>query len=152
MEVAAIIVAGGRGSRAGNGKPKQYRTIGGEPVLRRTLRAFDAHPAIETIITVIHPDDAEDYAAAAEGIGKCGEPALGGSTRQRSVFSGLRSITLAKPSFVLVHDAARPFVPAALIDRALDAVKASGAAIPVLPVTDTVKRVDASGLDRKSVV
>lgn len=144
MQVVAIIVAGGRGQRAGGSKPKQYRSLQGEPVLRRTLRAFSTHPAIENIVTVIHRDDRDDYGEAAEGIDKCSTPAIGGRTRQRSVFSGLQSIEPAAPDYVLVHDAARPFVSAALLDRALNAVKSSGAAAPVLPVTDTIKRVDCT--------
>lgn len=144
MRVAAIIVAGGRGHRAGSGKPKQYRSLQGEPVLRHTLRAFNGHAEIGNIVTVIQHHDANDFHAAADGMEKCSASVFGGDTRQRSVFAGLKAIEPAAPEFVLVHDAARPFVTAALLDRALGAIKNADAAVPVLSLTDTVKRVDSS--------
>ncbi len=146
MRVAAVIVAGGRGHRAGAGKPKQYRQISGEPLLRRTLRAFHEHRAVSRIVPVIHGDDAADYAAASRGIDKkCLPPVFGGATRQLSVFAGLKAIETAAPDFVLVHDAVRPLLSQALLDRAIETAKTASAAVPVVPVTDTVKRVDASG-------
>ena len=146
MRIAAVIVAGGRGHRAGGGKPKQYRSLGGEPLLRRTLRSFDEHKAVNQIVPVIHGDDVTDYAAAAHGLDrKCVAPVLSGATRQLSVFAGLQAIEKSAPDFVLVHDAVRPLFSQALVNRAIDAVKTASAAVPVLPVTDTVKRIDASG-------
>jgi len=145
MRVAAIVVAAGRGERAGGDKPKQYRPLMGEPVLRRALRLFCAHPAVEAIQPVIDFDHSRDYQAAAAGLAKLLAPAPGGSTRQRSVLAGLEAIEAAAPKIVLVHDAARPFASSSLVDRALAAVEATGAAVPVLPIADTIKRVDASG-------
>jgi 2-C-methyl-D-erythritol 4-phosphate cytidylyltransferase/2-C-methyl-D-erythritol 2,4-cyclodiphosphate synthase len=156
LRVAAIVVAAGRGQRAGSGPPKQYRLLGGEPVLRRSLRLFAAHPAIETIQTVINPDDAADYRTASAGIAKLSLPVAGGATRQSSVRAGLSALEPAAPEIVIIHDAARPLATPALVDRALAAVRTAGAAVPALPLTDTIKRVDAAGrvsetLDRASL-
>lgn len=146
MRIAAVIVAAGRGQRAGAGKPKQYRLLGGEPLLRRTLQTFDAHSAIERIVPVIHGDDAAHYARASRGLDtKCAAPVFGGATRQLSVFAGLQAIKASAPDIVLVHDAARPLVSQALIGRAIKMMDAAIAAVPAVPVTDTVKRVKADG-------
>jgi 2-C-methyl-D-erythritol 4-phosphate cytidylyltransferase/2-C-methyl-D-erythritol 2,4-cyclodiphosphate synthase len=151
MRIAAIIVAGGRGHRAGQGKPKQYRLLQGEPLIRRTLRTFAEHPAIDRIVPVIHRDDAGDYALAARDAGanagaKCAPPVFGGATRQDSVRAGLEALQASAPAIVLVHDAVRPLLSQALLARAIDTAKGAAAAVPVLPVTDTVKRVDAAGI------
>lgn len=145
MRVAAIVLAAGAGSRAGFGLPKQFRAIGGEPVLRRSLRLFAAHPRIDSVQAVIGLDDAARFNHAAEGLSKLSEPVAGGTTRQASVFAGLDAISAQGPSHVLIHDAARPFATADLLDRAIDAAASHGAATPALPVTDTIKRVDARG-------
>jgi 2-C-methyl-D-erythritol 4-phosphate cytidylyltransferase / 2-C-methyl-D-erythritol 2,4-cyclodiphosphate synthase len=142
MQSAAIIVAAGRGERTGG--LKQYRPLGGEPVLRRVLRLFVAHPGIDAVQPVIHPADEADFRAAAAGI-DCLPPVAGGATRQASVRAGLEALSGKNPAFVLVHDAARPLASPALLDRALAAARESGAAIPVLAVNDTIKRVDAAG-------
>src|SRR6185312_11462072 len=98
MRIAAVIVAGGRGHRAGAGKPKQYRQIGGEPLLRHAIRTFHDHPAIGEIVPVIHSDDLGDYAAATRGIDKkCAAPVVGGSTRQLSVHAGLAALEKSPP-------------------------------------------------------
>ncbi|QFU16453.1 bifunctional 2-C-methyl-D-erythritol 4-phosphate cytidylyltransferase/2-C-methyl-D-erythritol 2,4-cyclodiphosphate synthase [Microvirga thermotolerans] len=150
MTVAALIVAAGRGSRAGEGLPKQYRPVGGLPVLARTLQAFRAHPDISRIVVVIHPDDAELYAAAVRRADAGSDASLlsvpGGETRQESVFRGLEALEAFAPASVLVHDAARPFADRALIDRAIAAARRTNAAVPGIPVTDTVKVVAPDGL------
>lgn len=145
MRTAAIIVAAGRGERAGGARPKQYRNFLGEPVLRRALRALALHPAIDAVQAVIDPAESEAFQSAAGDLPKCLAPAAGGSTRQRSVHAGLEALAELKPSIVLVHDAARPLASAALVDRALAAVEATGAAVPVIALSDTVKRVDKTG-------
>jgi 2-C-methyl-D-erythritol 4-phosphate cytidylyltransferase/2-C-methyl-D-erythritol 2,4-cyclodiphosphate synthase len=142
MQSAAIIVAAGRGERAGG--PKQYRLLRGEPVLRHVLRLFVAHPGIDAVQPVIHAADEADFRAAAAGI-DCLPPVAGGATRQASVRAGLEALAGENPALVLVHDAARPLASPALVDRALAAARESGAAVPVLPVIDTIKRVDAAG-------
>jgi 2-C-methyl-D-erythritol 4-phosphate cytidylyltransferase/2-C-methyl-D-erythritol 2,4-cyclodiphosphate synthase len=143
-KVAAIIVAAGRGTRAGNGLPKQYRVVGGQPVVRRTLRAFATHGSLSTVQPVIHRDDRALYDAAAAGLSLL-PPVDGGASRQQSVLAGLEALAPHAPAYVLVHDAARPFVSAGLIERAIEHARQHGAAVPALPVADTVKAVDASG-------
>lgn len=142
----AIVVAAGRGTRAGGPLPKQYQQLGGEPVLRRTLRLFCEHPDITAVLTVIHRDDSGLFADAAEGLPKILAPVSGGATRQESVRAGLEALAGPDaPAIVLVHDAARPYATTDLITRAIAAAGDADAAIPVLAVTDTVKRVDAAG-------
>jgi 2-C-methyl-D-erythritol 4-phosphate cytidylyltransferase / 2-C-methyl-D-erythritol 2,4-cyclodiphosphate synthase len=143
--VAAVVVAAGRGFRAGGDGPKQYREVGGEPVIRTSLKGLAGHPGIAMVQPVIHPDDSDLFRAAAAGLGVL-EPVFGGATRQASVRAGLEALSPRRPDLVLVHDAARPFASAALIARGIAAARASGAAIPAVAVADTVKTVDASGV------
>jgi 2-C-methyl-D-erythritol 4-phosphate cytidylyltransferase / 2-C-methyl-D-erythritol 2,4-cyclodiphosphate synthase len=146
-EVAAVIVAAGRGYRAGGEIPKQYRAIAGVPAIRQAVRAFSDHPDIGAIQPVIHPADAALFAAASGGLAKVLDPVAGGATRQISVRAGLRSLQSAAPksAFVLIHDAARPFLSAALIGRAIAAARSHRAAVPGIPVADTVKAIDEAG-------
>lgn len=141
---AAIIVAAGRGLRAGPGGPKQYRSLGGRTVVTHALNAFCSHADVGWVQPVCHADDATMFAAAAEGL-RYLPPVPGGATRQASVFAGLRALATVAPEVVLIHDAARPFVSAAVIARAIGAANGTGAAIPTIPVADTIKQVDASG-------
>jgi 2-C-methyl-D-erythritol 4-phosphate cytidylyltransferase / 2-C-methyl-D-erythritol 2,4-cyclodiphosphate synthase len=142
--VAAVVVAAGRGLRAGGDRPKQYRQILGEPVIRPSLAALATHGDISLVQPVVHPDDAALYQTAIAGLDLLAA-VPGGATRQASVRAGLEALAPRRPELVLVHDAARPFASAALITRAIAAARASGAAVPVLPVADTVKTVDAAG-------
>ena len=142
--VAAIVVAAGRGLRSGGEIPKQYKEIAGEPVLRRALRLFLGHAGISVIQSVIHPTDHALYDSATCGL-PLPPPVHGGATRQESVLAGLAALEHDPPALVLIHDAARPFASPALIDRAIAAGRSSGAAIPVLPVADTVKTIDIQG-------
>jgi 2-C-methyl-D-erythritol 4-phosphate cytidylyltransferase/2-C-methyl-D-erythritol 2,4-cyclodiphosphate synthase len=143
--VAAVIVAAGRGLRAGGGDiPKQYRPLAGESVLALTLRAFRAVADIAPVQAVIHPDDRALYAAATQGL-DLPPPVAGGATRQGSVLAALEALAPASPAFVLIHDAVRPFASPALLERAIAAARESGAAVPAVPVADTVKSVDAEG-------
>jgi 2-C-methyl-D-erythritol 4-phosphate cytidylyltransferase / 2-C-methyl-D-erythritol 2,4-cyclodiphosphate synthase len=143
-ETAAVIVAGGRGERAGGDLPKQYRRVLGEPVIRRTLRVFADHPAIRSVQPVIRPEDMPLYLEATAGLSLL-TPVPGGATRQISVRAGLEALAPHKPKLVLIHDAARPFVSAELIARAISAAQSAGAAIPVTAIADSVKTVDAHG-------
>jgi 2-C-methyl-D-erythritol 4-phosphate cytidylyltransferase/2-C-methyl-D-erythritol 2,4-cyclodiphosphate synthase len=143
-KVAAIVVAAGRGLRAGGDLPKQYRRILGEPVIRPSLATLVRHDEISAVQPVIHPDDAGLFEPAAAGLDLL--PAVpGGASRQASVRAGLEALEPRSPDLVLVHDAARPFASAALIARAIAAARKSGAAVPVIAVADTVKTVDAAG-------
>jgi 2-C-methyl-D-erythritol 4-phosphate cytidylyltransferase/2-C-methyl-D-erythritol 2,4-cyclodiphosphate synthase len=143
-EVAAIVVAAGRGLRLGGDRPKQYLSVGGEPVVRTSLRLFCDHSGISHVQPVIHPDDADLFTAAAHGFDLL-PPTLGGATRQESVYAGLRALAPHSPDIILVHDAARPSASPALVSRAISAARAHGAAVPGLPVADTIKTVDAAG-------
>jgi 2-C-methyl-D-erythritol 4-phosphate cytidylyltransferase/2-C-methyl-D-erythritol 2,4-cyclodiphosphate synthase len=143
--VVVVLVAAGRGQRAGEGLPKQYRSLAGQAVLRRAVLALRAHPSIAMIQTVIHPDDQDLFAAATDGL-DLAPPVLGGATRQASVHAGVKAAMAAGADLILIHDAARPFVEPGLVGRVIAGARQTGAAIPGLPVTDTVKRVDASGI------
>jgi 2-C-methyl-D-erythritol 4-phosphate cytidylyltransferase/2-C-methyl-D-erythritol 2,4-cyclodiphosphate synthase len=142
--VAAVVVAAGRGLRAGGDMPKQYRQLAGEPAIRASLRLFARHPKVSMVQPVIHPDDEMRFAAAAADL-ELLAPVFGGATRQASVRAGLEAVAPLRPDLVLIHDAARPYASAALVSRAIAAVAATGAAVPVMPVADTIKSVDASG-------
>jgi len=139
----ALILAGGRGIRAGGGMPKQYRTIAGVPMMRLALEAFAAHPAVGAVRAVIHPDDRDLYAAAAAGL-DLPEPAFGGETRQESSLNGLKSIENYQADNVLIQDAARPFTDAGTIDRVIAALADAPAAVAAVPVIDTIKRADSA--------
>ena len=141
--IAAVVVAAGRGVRAGGNMPKQYRPIRGAPAIRHALSVFVDHQEIEFVQPVIHRDDAATFAEATAGL-KLRAAAFGGATRQISVRSGLEAIEKEQPRIVLVHDAARPFASPALISRAI-AAAAGGAAVPGLALTDTIKEIDADG-------
>ncbi|WP_137044750.1 bifunctional 2-C-methyl-D-erythritol 4-phosphate cytidylyltransferase/2-C-methyl-D-erythritol 2,4-cyclodiphosphate synthase [Pseudolabrys sp. FHR47] len=144
-KIAAVIVAAGRGTRAaGSDVPKQFRQVGGEAVLRRCLTAFAGCELIHTIQTVIRPGDEPHYAEAASGLAVA-PPVHGGDTRQASVRAGLEALAGEAPDIVLIHDAARPFASPALIARAIEATTETGAAIPGLAVTDTIKSIDGHG-------
>lgn len=146
--IACIIVAAGRGLRAGGDIPKQYREIGGRSVLARTLSVFLGEAELSQLVVVIGADDADLFAQAIADLprARLGAAVIGGETRQDSVRAGLQA--LAAQGFdgtVLVHDAARPFVTGELIRRAIAAVAHAPGAVPALPVTDTIKRTDGQG-------
>ena len=144
--VGAVIVAAGRGERAGGGVPKQYREIAGQPMLRATLSSFLGHPQIGCLQTVIPAGDTTAYRTAVAGLDLPSAPVPGGATRQASVRAGLEALAGSAPEIVLIHDAARPFVSPALIDRAIAAARVAGAAVPGIAIHDTVKAVDAAAM------
>src|SRR6201991_2326057 len=141
---AAIIVAAGRGLRAGSGGPKQYRSIGGRTVISRAMEPFCRHPQIFAVQPVLNPDDAAMFNEAVSDM-RYRPPAAGGATRQASVRAGLEALSGQSPDIVLIHDAARPFVTAAVISRAIDAAGLTGAAVPAIAVTDTIKLIGDGG-------
>ncbi len=153
---AAVVVAAGKGLRIGGDLPKQYRRVGGRAVLTRTLAALARHPGIDRIQPVIAPDAADFFrdclADLEPELGqKLLAPVDGGATRQQSVRAGLEALAAGEaPNLVLVHDAARPFVATDLIDRAIAAGRAHGAAVPGVAVSDTIKLVEpiAPGIGR----
>lgn len=144
MTTLALIVAAGRGERAGGGVPKQYRSLAGVPVLRRAVETFLRHPHVDGVRVMIAADHRALYDDATDGLA-LPDPVIGGDERQASVRNGLESLNGDAPERVLIHDAARPLVPPTVIDRVLDALDRAPAALPVLPVADTLKR-GADGL------
>src|SRR5437763_10291814 len=152
MTVTALIVAAGKGERRGGGVPKKYRTRGGKPVLRWAVEALMRHPAVNALRVVIGQGQQNLAAATLDGL-DVGPFIEGGVERSDSVRAGLHAIS---GDAVLVHDAARPFCPPAVIDRLLASLEFSEGATPVLPVGDTVARatdrlnepVDRTGLVR----
>lgn len=157
MTTHTIIVAAGSGVRAGAGIPKQYRLVQGKPLLRHAIDRLQAHPGIDSISVVINPDDRSHYDAAVAGL-TLDQPVAGGATRQQSVLHGLSALAEGPPTLVLVHDAARAFVPATLIDALLAALAESqnDGAVPGLLINDSLRRgtihydaaVDRAGLFR----
>src|ERR1700724_2011214 len=139
---AAILVAAGRGLRAGWGGPKHYRSIGGQTVIFRAMEPFCRHPQVFAVQPVLNPDDTVIFNDAVSEL-RHEPPANGGATRQASVHAGLEALASQKPDVVLIHDAARPFVSAALISRAIEAAGRTGAAVPPVSLTHTTQPIDA---------
>ena len=139
---AALVLAGGSGSRFGGDIPKQYLTLAGRAVLRRAAEAFVRHEAVDHVRVVIRAEDRDLYDAAFIGL-DIPPPAIGGATRQDSARLGLESLAPLAPDRVLIHDGARPFVDAALIGRMIAALDDAPGAVPALPVSDTLKRARA---------
>jgi 2-C-methyl-D-erythritol 4-phosphate cytidylyltransferase / 2-C-methyl-D-erythritol 2,4-cyclodiphosphate synthase len=146
----ALIVAAGRGTRFGGALPKQYLPLGGAAVLRHAVAAFASHPRIAGAQIVIRDEDRARFDAAVAGLDVL-PPVGGGAERQDSVRLGLEALARYKPSSVLIHDGARPFADAALIDRVTDALDRAPAAIPAVPLGDTIKRVAADGRIEQTV-
>lgn len=141
--IAVIVVAAGRGERASTGRdttPKQYRSLAGQPVLSRSIAAFLGRDDVSWVVPVIHSEQVERYA----GLGLADErllpPVIGGDTRQASVLAGLTALSAKRPDLVLIQDAARPLVSSEVIGGVIEALKGAEAALPVVPVTDTIKR------------
>ena len=144
MTVGVVILAAGSGSRAQTELPKQYMTIGGIVVLRRSIEAFLRLPEVKLVQLVIAKGDEELYHRATTGL-NLPVPVLGGLTRQISVLAGLEALEKHDESIstVLIHDGARPFANNELIKRVIDKVASTGGgAIPALPVSDTLKKAD----------
>ena len=147
--IYALVLAAGRGARFGGTLPKQYLPLGGTSVLRHAVTAFAANKRIAGIQVTIRPEDGEVYDRALVGLDLL-PPVPGGAERQDSVRLGLEALEPRKPAYVLIHDGARPFPDAALIDRVIDALDRAPAAIPGLPLGDTIKRV-ADGVITQTV-
>jgi len=138
--IAALIVAAGRGTRTGSKIPKQYREVGGKSLLAHATSAFVRHPAISRVHVVVAPGDEARAAVALGPLADQVTIGTGGDTRQQSVRLGLEALVENPPAHVLVHDAARPFVPPELIDRVLAALADTPGACPALPVVDSLRR------------
>jgi 2-C-methyl-D-erythritol 4-phosphate cytidylyltransferase/2-C-methyl-D-erythritol 2,4-cyclodiphosphate synthase len=145
MSVGIVIVAAGRGERAGSPQdgPKQYRPIGGKAVIAHTLEKFMTWPQASQIVIVIHADDEALLRKAIDPISGADKVivAIGGATRQQSVLAGLRALQASGITHVLIHDAVRPFFDQDLLDRVAMALEEGAPAVlPAIPVLDTLKR------------
>jgi 2-C-methyl-D-erythritol 4-phosphate cytidylyltransferase / 2-C-methyl-D-erythritol 2,4-cyclodiphosphate synthase len=138
MIADALIVAAGRGTRTGSTVPKQFELLRGKPLIAHAFDAFQNHPSIGNIVVVIGRDQHE---MLSEALGGRVASAIveGGAERQDSVQSGLAVI---KSEMVLIHDAARPIIPATVIDRLLTALESHNGAVPIVPLADTIARAD----------
>lgn len=144
-DVGVIVVAAGRGARMGGEVPKQYLPLAGHPVLLHALRPFVSHPEVAKVVVVLPHSDAEAPPAwLADLVGDVLSTVAGGADRAASVRHGLAALP-ADCTVVLVHDGARPFPPRAAIDGGIQAARAGHAALPALPVSDTIKRADDFG-------
>ncbi|MFC2168721.1 2-C-methyl-D-erythritol 4-phosphate cytidylyltransferase [Acidobacteriota bacterium] len=150
-DVYAIIVAAGVGNRFGS--PKPFVALKGKKILDYCLETFNSHPGIFEIVLVLKEISEKSFYL--NKYKKLKAVAVGGERRQDSVFSGFRLINPAQGDVVLIHDAARPLVKKELIGSIIEKAKAHGAAIPVLPVSDTIKKIDgdrvSQTLDRKDL-
>ena len=145
-DTVALIVAAGRGERAGGDIPKQYRALSGRPVLRWAVETFCRHPSIDMVKVVIGENDASQYASAVSGLSIL-PPTTGGHTRQESARKGLEALAEFPPQRVLIHDGARPFVSAALVERVVRALDDAEAVAPLLAVADTLRRKTNEGYE-----
>ena len=141
MQALAILVAAGRGERMGAGRPKAFRDLAGEPLLLKAAQVFERAPSVGAIVAVVPSDEVEAARDLLAPLGKLRAVVAGGSRRQDSVLEGLKQAPEGFDGVVLVHDAARPFVDVPLVEAVLGAAGESGAALPVLGLVDTVKRV-----------
>jgi 2-C-methyl-D-erythritol 4-phosphate cytidylyltransferase/2-C-methyl-D-erythritol 2,4-cyclodiphosphate synthase len=137
---AVVIVAAGKGERAGGAVPKQYALLLGKPMLRWTAEAFARHPDVDLVQIVVGINDEVPYTEAMRGLTVL-PPLAGGPTRQHSVMHGLEVLAHHKPDYVLIHDAARPLVSAETIGLVIAALRdGADAAVPLLPVADTLRK------------
>lgn len=142
----AIIVAAGKGARAGGATPKQFASLAGIPLVEHSRKALERHPRIDRVIVVVAPDQADIVPDAYP---------IGGGTRRESVANALEALSDSDVGRVLIHDAARPFIAAEVIDRLLDALDNHEGAVPAIPVPDTLARADyllGEGVSRDGVV
>ena len=153
MRIAAVIVAAGRGTRAGGGEvPKQFWSIGGQPMLSRSIAAFAGHPDVALVQVVSHPADRVLYdSATAMFAAKLLPPVAGGASRQLSGLAGLEALCQHDPDGVLIHDAARPFVDAAIIQRVIDGLAHWQGCIAAVPLADTLKQAASDGGIAKTI-
>jgi 2-C-methyl-D-erythritol 4-phosphate cytidylyltransferase len=141
MDAVAILVAAGRGERMEAERPKAFLDLGGEPLLLRAARAFEAAPSVGRLVAVVPEAQTETARQLLAPLPKLLAVVAGGERRQDSVLAGLGQVPDGFEGVVLVHDAARPLVDVELIEAVAQQAAATGAALPVLPLVDTVKRV-----------
>ena len=140
--IVALIMAAGSGTRAGGGLPKQYQMLAGKPLLRHTMEAFLNHPSIKQTVPVINMEHQDLFRAAAGDL-NLPYTIFGGSTRQESVRKALLAIQLLNADYVLIHDAARPFIDSQLIDQCINKLSATNGIFVACPLQDTLKKISA---------
>lgn len=150
QKIIALIVAAGSGTRFGSELPKQYTPLAGQAILRYSIDVFQNHPLIEDVYVIYNPSHKTYYDAITRGLG-LPPPIAGGNDRQISVYNGLKSIQRLNPSHVLIHDGARPFASPKVITDVCNALEGALAAIPVTPITDTLKQVDHNNFVEKTI-
>src|SRR5262245_28421790 len=141
METLAVLVAAGRGERMGGGRPKAFLELAGQPMLVRAARALAACPAVDALVAVVPAGEVEHARELLQALPKLRAVVAGGSRRQDSVLEGIKQAPDDFDGIVLVHDAARPLVEPQLVAAVAAKARELGAALPVLPLPDTVKRV-----------
>ncbi len=144
MQVFAILPAAGLGTRMAGPQPKQFLALAGIPILIHSLRAFASVPRVTAIYVAVRKTELERVEAQVAEYGFAGRVHVveGGDNRQESVAHALAAVPAADNDIVLVHDAVRPLIDAATIERTIDAVAETGAAIVGLPAIDTIKQVE----------
>ncbi|HLH81435.1 MAG TPA: 2-C-methyl-D-erythritol 4-phosphate cytidylyltransferase [Chthonomonas sp.] len=150
QRVGVIIPAAGQARRFTSGNNKIWAELAGRSLLQHVLAVFETHPRVGTIVVVAGATERDAVEDVAKDYKKVHRVVVGGATRAESVYQGLEALPAAC-EYVLVHDAARPLVSFALIERVLEATLRFGAAVPGLPLSDTVKRVDGEGFVRATV-
>lgn len=154
MQTLAILVAAGRGERMGAGRPKAFIDLGGQPLLLRAARALAACSTLDELVAVVPEEAQEEAHSVLSGVAQ--RIVVGGARRQDSVLAGLRAAPDGFAGIVLVHDAARPFVTPEIVEAVAEAARRVGAAVPVLPLHDTIKTVEdgwiTATLDRSRLV
>ena len=146
--VAAVVPAGGYGTRMGNETPKQFLQLGDVPLLVHALRVFESSRTIAEIIVVVPHDtvtDCQNELLPRFALSKISKVIAGGARRQDSVWNGLQAVD-ARTEIVLVHDAVRPFVTDTMVESVIDGARTHGAAIVAIPLHDTVKRAAPDGM------
>jgi 2-C-methyl-D-erythritol 4-phosphate cytidylyltransferase/2-C-methyl-D-erythritol 2,4-cyclodiphosphate synthase len=139
--VYALVVAAGQGSRFGAPLPKQYLPLGRANILRHAVAALVEHPRVANVLVAIRPEDRALFDRSVSGLAVM-PPIMGGAARQDSVRLGLEALAAFRPHRVLIHDGARPFPDHQLVQRIIDALDKAAAAIPCLPLRDTIKRAE----------
>ena len=151
MSVCAIVPAGGSGTRMGGTVPKQFQSLNGKPILYHTIKTLQNCETISEIILVVPEKEYEiantDWLGKPEIVKKV---VIGGEKRQDSVYNGFCEVS-QDSEIVLVHDGVRPFLSQKMIADSIDAAREYGAAITAIPVHDTIKRVDTSGLVSQTI-
>lgn len=141
MSTIAILVAAGRGERLGAARPKAFLELAGRPMLARAAEAFQAAAGVDALVAVVPAEEVDGARQVLAGLSRLRAVVAGGARRQDSVQAGLAAASATSDDVVLIHDAARPFVEPSLIEAVAAAAREHGAALPVLDVVDTVKRV-----------